>query len=402
MINKVFFISSLCFLFALQVKAQDVSFSIQAHEDDWQLFMSSKIIADLNANGKVVFITLTAGDAGNGDGSYSPGGPFYLSRENGSVYSSKFAADITNAATPSPAPTGTVVVVNSHNINKYVYGNTVNYFLRLPDGGQDGDGFPITGNKSLQKLRLGSITSLSAVDNSATYTSWTDLKNTILQIINNERGADPQIWIYTADLDNLVNPSDHSDHLHAAMAAQEVVNSLLWVGIAVFVDYASSGMPANLSDYDHENAAAVFNLSEWGITEKQYASNFDAGHKSWLPMDYFVVKRSPVGNAPFTILEPGKSSGEQKYTIIPMIASITAPVSVDNELKMLISPYETGSLTTKILNEKGETIYTLQSTIKKRDPLLINIGKIFSQKGKYKLTNVLNNKFMESRSIIVE
>ena len=50
--------------FSLTSQAQftSVSYSIQAHQDDWQLFMGSKIMADLNVSGrKVVFITLTAG-----------------------------------------------------------------------------------------------------------------------------------------------------------------------------------------------------------------------------------------------------------------------------------------------------------------------------------------------------
>jgi hypothetical protein len=43
------------------VKAQQVSFYVQAHEDDWQLFMSKNAIEDIGY-AKVVFITLTAGD----------------------------------------------------------------------------------------------------------------------------------------------------------------------------------------------------------------------------------------------------------------------------------------------------------------------------------------------------
>ena len=67
---------------SVNLRAQtSVTFSVQAHQDDWQLFMSSKIVADLNLGAKVVFITLTAGDASVGSGSYGPGGvPFYLSR----------------------------------------------------------------------------------------------------------------------------------------------------------------------------------------------------------------------------------------------------------------------------------------------------------------------------------
>ena len=43
--------------FCFSIKAQTVHFSIQAHQDDWQLFMSSRIIADMTAGSKMVFIT---------------------------------------------------------------------------------------------------------------------------------------------------------------------------------------------------------------------------------------------------------------------------------------------------------------------------------------------------------
>lgn len=380
---------------------QDVSFSIQAHEDDWQLFMSSQIVTDLSASGKVVFITLTAGDAGNGDGAYSGGNPFYLSREMGSVYSAKFAADITSGATPSPVPTATIATVNGHNITKYVYGNTVSYFLRLPDGDFDGNGFPITGHKSLQKLKQGNITSITSVENSATYTSWSDLTNTIQQIILTEKGADNQVWMYTASLDNNANPGDHSDHLYAAHAGQDAVSAMLWVGISEFVDYATSSMPANLNATQHENAAAIFMLSEWGITEKEYSSSFVTDHKAWLPMDYFAVKRTPVGNAPFTIIgEENKVAN--KLTAIPMIVSITYPVYTNKDISMFLIPYEKGLLETVVYDENGNSLYNLHTAIDSKEGKQINLGKIFTQKGKYVLTNTLNGKYIETRKITVQ
>ncbi|MGB4844403.1 MAG: hypothetical protein WBP16_08055 [Ferruginibacter sp.] len=395
--------------FTFKIQAQEVSFSVQAHQDDWQLFMSSKIVADLEAGGKVVFITLTAGDAGNGAGGYSPGGPFYLTRENGSVYSSKFVADLTSVTPPSPIPLASTVVVNAHNINKYVYGNTVNYFLRLPDGNGDGGGFPSTGDVSLEKLKANTIPSITAVDNSATYTGWSDLTNTIQAIINIERGVDNQVWMYTANLNTVVNPDDHSDHIYSGVAGQDAVVSMLWVGISEFIDYASATMMGNLSATDHENAAAIFSLTEWGIIEKEYSSNFDEGHKSWLPMDYFTVKRSPVGNAPFAI--QGKDnpaddniSTNQKpgLTSIPMIVSITSPATADKDLSMIISPYETGEITTTLYDSDGNKKFDTKTKVVNKEPLLINLAKPFSVKGNYTVVNTLNGKYIETRKITVE
>ena len=101
--------------FCCSIKAQTVHFSIQAHADDWQLFMSSRIISDMTvANTKMVFITLTGGDGSAGAGSYGTSGtPFYLSRENGSVYSSKFAADLTTGSAPLDNPTVSAVTITT-------------------------------------------------------------------------------------------------------------------------------------------------------------------------------------------------------------------------------------------------------------------------------------------------
>ena len=52
---------------------------------------------------KAVFITFTAGDEGlrNGSGAI----PYYLAKEQGAVYSSKFASDISlSPITPIPTP----------------------------------------------------------------------------------------------------------------------------------------------------------------------------------------------------------------------------------------------------------------------------------------------------------
>jgi hypothetical protein len=275
---------------------QQVSFSLQAHQDDWQLFMSEKIISDLASGGKVVFITLTGGDEGYG---ISPWGsstvPYYLAKENGSVYSSKFANDITATigATPAAVPIAQISIINGHKINKYVYGNTVNYFLHLPDGNNGGEGFSNTGYQSLQRLNNRNIKSISSIDGLTKYTSWSDLTNTIKSIINIEKGADNQVWIYTASLDNSSNPNDHSDHIYSSKAAQTAVSNLPWVGIIEFVDYQSSALSGNLNLYNHQNAAAIFGLFVWGLIESKYPGTFEATHKSWLPMDYLSIKRSP-------------------------------------------------------------------------------------------------------------
>lgn len=402
------------FLATLQTNAQftSVSYSVQAHQDDWQLFMSSRIIADMNNSGtKMVFITLTAGDESCGSCSYGGGGPFYLGRENGSVYSSKFAADLTTGTAPLDVPSATTVSINSHNITKYVYKNTVNYFLRLPDGNLNGNGFPNNNNESLKKLNQGSISSIHAIDGSATYTGWSDLTNTIKAIINTEKITGTQSWIHTAhDNTSTYNINDHSDHTYTSIAAQNsVASGMTWVGVNGFMDYYSSANPANLSATDHANASILFSLEVFGMTESQYQNDYSSGHLGWLPMDLFQVIRSPSGSAPFAgmeeneILKAGSESfAENGLTKMPMVISVTSPASVDKDIMLSISPFEAGDLTTSIYDMAGNKVYELITKIENRDAVILTLKNPVKKRSIYVIKNILNNKYVEERKIIVE
>jgi GH24 family phage-related lysozyme (muramidase) len=300
------FLLILTFAFVYNTHAQqDVTFSVQADADDWQLFMSSKLINDdLIPGGKVVFITLTAGDEGNGTNAFNGSAiAYYLAKERGSVYSTKFISDYTNFANfpnAAPLPVAQNVVINGKSMVKYVYLNMVNYFLRLPDGGSTGSGYSGTGNNSLMKLKQGTITSLTSVTGSATYT-WTELLNTIYSIILTEKGADPQVWLNTSNLNIVVNPNDHSDHIFSSTAAQEAVATRLWVGINEFVMEHSSNLSANLNNEDYEDACAAFNMYNWSLIKDKYPSKLNSTTRAWLPMEYFSINRSPVGNGPLPV-----------------------------------------------------------------------------------------------------
>lgn len=406
-------------LSTLQSRAQftSVAFSVQAHADDFQLFMSSKLVADLNVSGrKMVIITLTAGDGGVCAASYAPSGvPFYLAREKGSVYSSKLMADLTTGTAPLDAPAATTVTVNGKSITKYTYKNTINYFFRLPDGNGAGEGFACSGNKSLQKLRAGTITSISVVgQSSAAYTfTWSELTATIKQIITNEKVTGTQSWIHAAwTTAGSYNSGDHSDHLYSSWAAQDAVaTGMSWVGVNGFSNYASTSLGANLSATDHENATAFFALNNWGLIESEYVTTFagSASHLYWLPMDWFQVLKTPSGNAPFagTNNEPAeelKNSTDDKISMteIPMIVKITSPVFIDKNIAMVISPYELGKLTTILYDSDGNQLYDLTTHIEKKEALFINLDYTIKTKGTYTIKTILNNKFIESRKIIAE
>ncbi len=294
--KKIYLVLMLLVGFVFTNAQGPVSFSVQGDADDWQLYMSSKLIEDINNNRKMVFVTLTAGDEGLGSAAASgTTSPYYLAREIGSVYSAKFAADIspTNGGTIEFTPTSSTTILNGHSLTKYTYKNTVNYFLRLPDGGVDGAGYAATGLKSLQKLENGDITTINSVDGVNTYNGWSDLSSTILAIIDAEKNSNGLIWMHTASLDETYNIGDNSDNVFSAMAAQEATSYLSAVGLVEFVGESSSSMPTNLSNTKFQDASGVFAMSVWSLTQNKYPTKFTAANLVLLPMDYYRVVRQP-------------------------------------------------------------------------------------------------------------
>lgn len=313
MMKRIFYIALLVCSVSFKAKAQpQVSFFVQADEDDWQLFMCKKVTGDLAAGGKVIMITLTAGDEGNGTGTFNGSStPYYLARERGAVYSSKAVSDFSYTAFypfSYPVPTAQNVTINGKNLVKYSYGNVsgagqiVNYFLRLPDGGPAGAGYPATSNKSLMKLKQGSISDITSIDGANTYT-WTDLVNTILSIMLTERGSDPQFFLHTSSLDGVVNPGDHSDHIYSSTAAQEAVLPYLAIGVNEFIFDYSSSLTNNLGDGDYESASAALSAYGWSLILDKYPTPFNSTNRAWLPQEYSTIKRNPQGALPVTLLD---------------------------------------------------------------------------------------------------
>jgi hypothetical protein len=93
------------------------------------------------------------------------------------------------------------------------YGRIVAYFMRLPDSYATllaalRSGVPPNGSDH-------SVTTLSALDGSTTYTSWNDFTTTLKAIVMTEGAGTPTIWVNMADTDMSINPADHPDHLPA-------------------------------------------------------------------------------------------------------------------------------------------------------------------------------------------
>jgi hypothetical protein len=235
-----------------------LSFYVAGHQDDWQLFRGNAAFQDLKSpNARVVFIYATAGDAGQTDG-------WWEARERGAV------AAVRKVVGPLPL-TVDIAQFLGHPIVRYTSGNSVSYFLRLPDGAfRSGRGYPAYHNESLSQLR-DSGKPVSAVDRSTTYRSWKDFWETLRAIADYERSRVPAVThprISAPDyfgVDNSqedcrtresCNRCDHPDHIAVGQALRKFVTGtydrVWWVG------YFSRTLPENLNGADFLGKGEVF------------------------------------------------------------------------------------------------------------------------------------------------
>ncbi|HEY6025245.1 MAG TPA: hypothetical protein VIV34_13830 [Pseudolabrys sp.] len=263
--------------------AHRVSFYFAAHQDDWQLFMNPSAFHDVLASDtRSVFVHVTAGDAGLGTGNGGRKHPLYVARENGAECAIRFMAD-SNDRTPDEkvvsAPT-----FNGRAIRRISYRNTVAFFLRLPDGGPDGNGYGDTGHQSLKRLADGQIGALTAIDGTASYRGWSELTETLRSIIDFERGHSLSVELHVPELDLARNVNDHPDHYMTAKAALAATKSLNARRIH-HVGYASAKSPENLQGEDRDMKCAVYAVTLAGVLA--------LGHPvSWQHYDHSFVGRN--------------------------------------------------------------------------------------------------------------
>jgi hypothetical protein len=274
------------------IKSQNVSVYVSPHPDDWQLFMnpnayhSIKITAD-----KVIFLHITAGDGGSGASPYS------IAREEGSKRAIRFMANTFDAGVGSNM-NPSIALINGHLIQKYTYQNIIIYFLKLPDGNTDGAGYNTHNFTSLQKLFNGTISSISAIDGSATYNSLNDLETTIKALVESELVSSGNIQFHIADTDFEINRGDHSDHINSSRIMQEVANNIGGVTLYLYEDYISDRKDENVTGDD-----LLIDLGTWAVTTSGLSDNnangtWNIGHNGWLGRQYFRVVSSNSNNIP--------------------------------------------------------------------------------------------------------
>jgi hypothetical protein len=265
-----------------------VSFYFAAHEDDWQLFMNPSAFNDvIDPAGKTVFVHVTAGDAGHGLGNGGRRFPFYRARENGADAAIRFMADMSGAPQKKSRLT---VDFNGHRVERVAYRNTVSYFLRVPDGGTDGQGYSRTGGQSLLRLNTGAAKTLITIDRSATYRGWDDLVATLRAMIDFERGQSPKVRLNVAEPDPKINPEDHPDHQMTARAALDAARGLDCADRVYYVDYASSRLPENLDAHQRDMESAVFAVTLAGVLAFDHPVSWSHYDKSFVGRNYFRVE----------------------------------------------------------------------------------------------------------------
>ena len=189
---------------------EEASFYIVAHADDWQLFMNPNAYLDLiNEENKVVIIITTAGDAGLGL-------EYWSAREEGCKSSVRFCLA---PYYPIREKEG-MREINNHIISCWEANNVNCYFLRLPDGGLDGQGFENNCHQSLRRLRSSEILSINTLDHSTLYRNWEDFYCTLNEIIVYESEGISNTWINYLNPELKNNLHDHPDHTATGNAVQ--------------------------------------------------------------------------------------------------------------------------------------------------------------------------------------
>ena len=212
-----------------------VEYFVQAHQDDWQLFLGDRAAGAAPTAAKVVFIYTTAGNAGSTTDGY------WQARERAAQAS-------IDSMTPAATWTCASQTVNGHVIQRCAKGTVVSYYLRLPDGNGDGQGYA-PAHASLQRLRSGAVATLSAVNGSTTYASWNDLVATIRAIITAEAGGrtDPSLAVHAPEYDREANAGDHSDHQHSGDLVRAASVGRTW-NLFWYIGYPSLYQPRNLTN----------------------------------------------------------------------------------------------------------------------------------------------------------
>lgn len=206
----------------------DTTMSVVAHQDDDLLFVNPFTDADIAAGRCVTVVFVTAGDAGRT-------ARYWRGRETGAM--AAYAA----MAGAADSWRSSVMVVGGHRIRvRTLAGRDVRLmFMRLPTGSPSG--YAVHHYECLGRLRSGAVTTIHAIDGSATYTS-ASLRAALLDLMTLIR---PSV-IRTLDYSGRYGDGDHADHLNTAYYTYEAQEQYTVPhAVAGFRGYPVRKLPAN-------------------------------------------------------------------------------------------------------------------------------------------------------------
>ena len=299
----IVFVAVLSFLSSAPARAAEgcsaTSLYVVAHQDDTLLFQSPNLIQDFQSNHCVRTIFITAGDDGKEQ-------PYWLGREEGAQAAYAQMAGVANQWTAST----TTVAGHLLHVSTLTAKPSISiYYLRLPDGGTEGEGNMLYGFESLMKLwnsgQPGSTSppqdaTIEAVDHSATY-SYSGLVETLKGLMTQ---LEPQQVLTQNYLVALKGP-DHPDH--AATAKFTRVASQAYTGphrLVAYRDYETTSQAQNVFGTllgAKAMAFYVYGQHDVGACASEPACAGSA-YEEWLKRQYTVASETTgvVANAGFT------------------------------------------------------------------------------------------------------
>ncbi|OWP78136.1 discoidin domain-containing protein [Flavobacterium oreochromis] len=289
--KKIYILCSV-FLTSLSIKAQETAFFVHAHQDDAVYFCGVPLFDKVSSGVKTVAILTSASDQGAHDGIYTADTgidittPFYQARDYG--YKKALEYCYTNDNLPLNFSETTVeVTFAGKKVRKWTYGNNITmYFLDLPNGNccsLNMDGYPANNGQSIEKLRKGTIETITNVTNTSTYT-WTELKNTIKAIFETEKGSISTV--YSTDVDLSKNPGDHADHYITSVLALQAMDGLPGFSSKLHTDYELSNKNPNLTETEKIKKISTFGAMISGIGTKGYRANRHLSYTNWFISEY--------------------------------------------------------------------------------------------------------------------
>ncbi|HSK25569.1 MAG TPA: PIG-L family deacetylase, partial [Jiangellales bacterium] len=260
---------------------------VVAHPDDDLLFLEPDVTGDLQAGRCVRTVYLTTGDAGNGVG-------YWSGREAGVQAAYARMAGVTDRWTVGDAG------VPGHPVRLVTLDARPQVslaFLRLPDGGWDGNGTYEYGFQSLRGLWTGRLATLAALDGTTSYTR-TGLVDALRSMMVTF-GAD-QVW--AMDWVGDIGGNDHPDHFVAGDVTREAHASYAQAHTArAYQGYGIASRPQNLTAAQRDaKRDTYFTYAAYdSLACKTVGSCTSEGVAPWWSRRYVLASEGPpVNQAP--------------------------------------------------------------------------------------------------------